>query len=144
MLVLAPLKQDSNYFAGKLIVTSQWLLIIRESEAQVLAPIYQQLLNTTMLALVGMIPLSLWFINTISVRFKRAMTKRQGEVNSAVVIVNDGFIKTQSAVRKSDNICHHMTQVAKAVEQQSVTSEEINSNISTIRHAANELATFTA
>jgi len=85
------------------------------------------------------------------------ITKLQAEVNSAVNKVAEGVNKTQSTVDKSglaytslteiahkiDNISSHMNQVATAVEEQSVTCEEINKNITVIHDAATELATFT-
>jgi len=85
------------------------------------------------------------------------ITKLQAEVNSAVNKVAEGVSKTQSTVDKSglaytslteiahkiDNISSHMNQVATAVEEQSVTCEEINKNITVIHDAATELATFT-
>jgi len=82
--------------------------------------------------------------------------KLQDEVKSAVAKVNEGVTKTQSTVTKSeeaydaltsitskiDGISSHMIQVATAVEEQSVTCEEINKNIVVIHDSVKELAEF--
>jgi len=82
--------------------------------------------------------------------------KLQSGVSSAVAKVEEGVMKTQSTVEKSEIALHslseitsnitdisdRMTQVASAVEQQSITSEEINRNITVIKDSASELATF--
>jgi len=84
------------------------------------------------------------------------ISKLQQGVNSAVKKVADGVTKTKSTVDKSeeayesltkittrvDNISSHMNQVATAVEEQSVTCEEINKNITVIHDAVRELASF--
>jgi len=84
------------------------------------------------------------------------ISKLQEEVKSAVSKVSEGVIKTQSTVSKSeeaynslttitsgiDNISSHMTQVATAVEEQSITCEEINRNIVVIHDAVRDLAKF--
>jgi len=84
------------------------------------------------------------------------ISKLQQGVSSAVKKVADGVTKTKSTVDKSeeayesltkittrvDNISSHMTQVATAVEEQSVTCEEINKNITVIHDAVRELASF--
>ncbi len=84
------------------------------------------------------------------------ITQLQGEVNNAVTLVDQGKHRTQLTVNKSDDslnslsevtgmidgISNHMTQVATAVEQQSVTCEEINRNVTNIHDSANELAAF--
>ncbi len=84
------------------------------------------------------------------------ITKLQQEVNSAVAKVAEGVNKTNSTVSKSeeaydsltsitnkiDDISSHMTQVATAVEEQSITCEEINKNVVTIHDAVKELADF--
>jgi|GEM_PF-961471 len=84
------------------------------------------------------------------------ISKLQDEVNSAVSKVNEGVTKTQSTVNKSeeaydslttitvkiDGISSHMIQVATAVEEQSVTCEEINKNIVVIHDSVKELAEF--
>lgn len=85
------------------------------------------------------------------------ITKLQSEVNSAVNKVAGGVSKTQSTIDKSelayasltsithkvDNISSHMNQVATAVEEQSITCEEINKNIIVIHDSASELAALT-
>jgi len=82
--------------------------------------------------------------------------KLQSGVTSAVAKVKDGVVKTQSTVEKSEmalqslseittnitDISDRMTQVATAVEEQSITSEEINRNITVIKDSASELASF--
>lgn len=84
------------------------------------------------------------------------ISKLQDEVKSAVSKVNEGVTKTQSTVNKSeeaydaltsitskiDGISSHMIQVATAVEEQSVTCEEINRNIVVIHDSVKELAEF--
>jgi len=84
------------------------------------------------------------------------ISKLQDEVNSAVSKVNEGVTKTQSTVNKSeeaydaltsitskiDGISSHMIQVATAVEEQSVTCEEINKNIVVIHDSVSQLAEF--
>ena len=84
------------------------------------------------------------------------ITKLQAEVSSAVSKVEDGVEKTQSTVEMSDiaynsltsitdkidSISGHMNQVATAVEQQSITCDEINRNITIIHDSASELAAF--
>jgi methyl-accepting chemotaxis protein len=84
------------------------------------------------------------------------INKLQGEVKSAVAKVTEGVVKTQSTVNKSeeaydaltnitskiDGINSHMIQVATAVEEQSITCEEINKNIVVIHDAVRELAEF--
>lgn len=85
------------------------------------------------------------------------ITKLQSEVDSAVNKVKGGVSKTQSTIDKSelayasltsithkvDSISSHMNQVATAVEEQSVTCEEINKNIIVIHDSASELAALT-
>lgn len=84
------------------------------------------------------------------------ISKLQAEVGSAVSKVEEGVVKTKSTVEMSDvaynsltsittkidSISGHMTQVATAVEEQSITCEEINKNITTIHDAASQLAAF--
>jgi len=84
------------------------------------------------------------------------ISKLQDEVKSAVSKVNEGVTKTQSTVNKSeeaydaltsitskiDGISSHMIQVATAVEEQSVTCEEINKNIVVIHDSVTQLAEF--
>jgi methyl-accepting chemotaxis protein len=80
----------------------------------------------------------------------------QGEVNTAVNIVDKGASRTESTVKKSneastaladvanmiDDISNHMTQVAAAVEEQSVATEEINQNVTRIQDASVRLASL--
>jgi len=80
----------------------------------------------------------------------------QGEVNTAVNIVDKGASRTQSTVEKSneastalasvahmiEDINNHMIQVAAAVEQQSVATEEINQNVTRIQDASVQLASL--
>jgi len=80
----------------------------------------------------------------------------QGEVNTAVNIVDKGTNRTQSTVEKSneastamgsvaqmiEDINSHMIQVAAAVEQQSVATEEINQNVTRIQDASVQLASL--
>ncbi|WDE07337.1 methyl-accepting chemotaxis protein [Thalassomonas viridans] len=75
-----PLDNKAYYFAGKLIPTGEWLLVLRESEQQVLGEIKGQLIQTIIIAAIGLailIALSLWFINSISKRVKSAMIKAE-------------------------------------------------------------------
>ncbi len=83
--------------------------------------------------------------------------KLQNEVESAVSQVEKSVTRTQATVEMSDkaynalssittkvdSISNHMTQVATAVEEQSITCEEINKNITSVQEAASQLATFT-
>ena len=80
----------------------------------------------------------------------------QGEVNTAVNIVDKGASRTQRTVEKSneastalasvaqmiEDINNHMIQVAAAVEQQSVATEEINQNVTRIQDASVQLASM--
>jgi len=82
------------------------------------------------------------------------INKLQEEVKSAVSKVAEGVNKTELTVNKSeeaynsltiinsgvDSISNHMTQVATAVEEQSITCEEINRNIVVIHDAVKDLA----
>jgi methyl-accepting chemotaxis protein len=71
-----PVDQDSYYFASAPITTGQWLLVLRESETQVLGPIREQLQQTVVMVVLGMlvvIALSWWFANSISRRVVAAM-----------------------------------------------------------------------
>ena len=78
----------------------------------------------------------------------------QGEVNSAVNIIENGTVKAQDAMERtqlsydslqgvSENvvvISDHITQVATAAEEQSAVNEEINKNLTALSEASNELA----
>lgn len=86
------------------------------------------------------------------------INKLQNDVSCAVAKVNEGVVKTRSTVHQSeeaysalnnitskiDMINGHMIQVATAVEEQSVTCEEINKNIVTIHGSVRELADLAA
>ncbi len=80
----------------------------------------------------------------------------QAEVDTAVSIVDKGASRTENTVAKSNeastelaNVAHmiedinnHMIQVAAAVEEQSVATEEINQNVTRIQDASVQLASL--
>jgi len=71
-----PVDKGSFYFASSPIATGEWLLILRESEAQVLGPLRQQLRQTIIMVVLGMlvvVALSWWFASSISKRVEAAM-----------------------------------------------------------------------
>ncbi|SFC56590.1 methyl-accepting chemotaxis protein [Pseudoalteromonas denitrificans] len=75
-----PIVNEPYYFASKQVATGQWLLVMRESENQVLGPIKEQLMKTIFIAAAGVlivIVLSLWFIKSISSRVQYAMLKAE-------------------------------------------------------------------
>jgi methyl-accepting chemotaxis protein len=75
-----PMDQQQYYYATKDIPTGQWMLVLRESEDQVMGPIHSQLFNTLLIALTGIsivVVLSLWFVNSISKRVNSAMLKAE-------------------------------------------------------------------
>ncbi|MFT5716535.1 MAG: methyl-accepting chemotaxis protein [Oleiphilaceae bacterium] len=75
-----PTEEMPFYFASKLVNTGKWLLVLRESEQQVLAPIKEQLFRTVVIASIGIIflvVLSLWFVKSISLRVQYAMMKAE-------------------------------------------------------------------
>jgi len=71
-----PLEAGAHYYASSPIATGEWLLVLRESEAQVLGPIRQQLRQTIIMVVLGMlvvVALSWWFASSISKRVEAAM-----------------------------------------------------------------------
>lgn len=71
-----PLEEARYYFASAQVNTGQWLIVLRESEQQVLAPIRQLFINTSIFAIIGilvLIALSLWFVKSISSRVTKVM-----------------------------------------------------------------------
>jgi len=71
-----PVDGNAYYFASSPIATGQWLLVLRESEAQVLGPINRQLNQTIIMIMLGMlvvVALSWWFASSISNRVEAAM-----------------------------------------------------------------------
>lgn len=75
-----PISDDTFFFSSQLINTGEWLLIIRESEKQVLAPIEELFFKTSVFVSVGvvvLILLSLWFVRSISLRIHNVMLKAE-------------------------------------------------------------------
>jgi methyl-accepting chemotaxis protein len=80
MLELAedPFDKKKFYYASEEIPTGQWLLVIREAEEYVIAPLRAQLFTTIIIAGLGLtivIILSLWFATSISIRIQRTKEK---------------------------------------------------------------------
>lgn len=75
-----PFDKKQFYYASEEIKTGQWLLIIRESESQVVDILYTQLFTTLLIAGIGLtiiITISLWFANSISLRIQHTMDKAE-------------------------------------------------------------------
>ncbi|WP_372771196.1 methyl-accepting chemotaxis protein [Pseudoalteromonas sp.] len=93
-----PTDQEAYYFASKMVKTGEWLLVLRESENQVLGSIQAQLIKTTLIATIGiliLIVLSLWFVRSISSRVQKVMLKAE---HVAVGDLSDGA--------RTDSIMH--------------------------------------
>lgn len=59
-----------------------------------------------------------------------------------VTSTEEGFTALSAVVERVDEISSHMNQVATAVEEQSATCDEINHNLTSVRDAAESLASF--
>ena len=73
-----PLDGNDYYFVSHAIETGEWLLVLRQSEQDVMAPLLVELRNTVIVAGFGIliiIALSIWFARSISNRIKHIMHK---------------------------------------------------------------------
>jgi methyl-accepting chemotaxis protein len=73
-----PLDGNDYYFVSHAIETGEWLLVLRQSEQDVMAPLLVELSNTVIVAGFGIliiIALSIWFARSISNRIKHIMHK---------------------------------------------------------------------
>ena len=73
-----PLDGDDYYFVSHAIETGEWVLVLRQSEHDVMAPILVELRTTLIIAGLGIliiIALSIWFARSISQRIQHIMRK---------------------------------------------------------------------
>ena len=77
---LDPATGENFFYSSHVISTGEWLLILRESEEQVLAPVRLLLLKTGIFSALGiiiLILLSVWFVKGISSRIHDVMLKAE-------------------------------------------------------------------
>lgn len=79
-LSIDPLDKALYYFSSGYIPTGEWTVVLRESEEQVIGPIKNLIVKTSIFAMIGvalLIGLSLWFAKNISSRINRVMIKAE-------------------------------------------------------------------
>jgi methyl-accepting chemotaxis protein len=75
-----PTNDKQYYFSSGYIPTGEWTVVLRESEEQVIGPIKDLIIKTSIFATIGvllLIALSLWFVKNISTRINRVMVKAE-------------------------------------------------------------------
>lgn len=90
-----PLDGNDYYFVSHAIETGKWILVLRQSEHDVMAPLLVELRNTFIVAGFGIlviIALSIWFARSISNRIQHIMHKAdliaQGDTRKQTILPN--------------------------------------------------------
>lgn len=99
VLTSDPIDGEKYYFAASPIPSGDWMIVMRESEAQVLAPIREQTTLTSISALIGIalvMGLSWWFAGSISRRVTSAM-------NLAEKVANGDLSEGDSGIEKRND-----------------------------------------
>lgn len=119
-LTANPGTDENFYFATQLIKTGEWLIILRESEKQVIGPIQNQLYETFFIALIGIvviIGLSLWFASFINRRIQVALRKAEkvavGDVSTLEPCKNQINDEIGAMERSLDNVVQSYQQISQ-------------------------------
>jgi methyl-accepting chemotaxis protein len=102
-----PFDEGQFYYASEEIETGQWLLVIREAEAQVIAPIRAQLFTTLIIAglgLMAIVALSLWFANSISKRIQNTMHKAEQIAKGITAELGDQHVAHDEIAALDDSL----------------------------------------
>ncbi|WP_141235592.1 methyl-accepting chemotaxis protein, partial [Pseudoalteromonas sp. NBT06-2] len=142
-LMQDPITNQLYYFASEFIKTGQWLVILAEPEEQVIGPIRQLFVKTSIFALVAillLIALSLWFVKSISLRINKVMIMAEeiaiGDLSSVSISQSNGndelsameasLEKVGTSYSQIDKLC---TAIAAGDFSASMTKRSENDNV---------------
>jgi len=142
-----PVDNGTFYFSKRMVKTGSWLIIVRESETQVMGPIQKQLRKTISIGLAGVLlilGLSLWYSSSISTRLKNTMRKAEQLAAGNLISQSDDDTKARDEVdnleRSLDNMHRILIDVTTEIQNN---SESIASGSTQIRDTSMSLSSAT-
>lgn len=117
LLAQDPITKENYFYASAAIVTGDWLLIIKEAENQVLAPIESLFVKIATFAAVGiviLIALSLWFVGSISTRVNKLVQLSENISKGDTSVANQPDGKLNDEIYAMELSLHN---VAKSYQQ---------------------------